>query len=183
MGTRTERGRRRFHGNPPIRAGGNIAQVGASRPGRRRQPGSSARRHKYQLATLRYGRQGAASASSSAGLARAGRPKRRVAPLRMPKSPTGRTSGRPSDEIRSMWAVHSPTPRSSVTASMTAASDILAKRSKKVMQFCKKEGMAYQQCYRKKNSNFWYCSYETQYRLRVHKGFSEKFGRCLIKSG
>ena len=85
--------------------------------------GSGSRlRHKYQLATVQYGRHRSASFCISGGLGNSSSPYALRIAARIPRSPTGRMSVLRSANIRNMCAVHSPIPFTAVRRSITSSS-------------------------------------------------------------
>src|SRR3990167_10200023 len=91
--------------------------------------GASSRRHMYQDATDRNGRHGAASVVIRSGVGRARSRKWRCMPLRTPRSPTGRTSGRTSANIRNMCTDHGPMPRIGSSIAATSSSVAVGRRA------------------------------------------------------
>ena len=79
-------------------------------------------RQRYQLATVRYGRHGSAISRQTAGLGSSGSPKRSRIATRIPRSPTGKTSGRFSAKIRNISAVQTPMPLTAVSRATIALS-------------------------------------------------------------
>ncbi len=90
--------------------------------GERPRPSPPSDRHKYHAATLRYGRHAFPIPVSVAASGNPASPYARSTARRTPRSSTGNTSGRPSEKISSISAVHRPIPRTRVTRSTTASS-------------------------------------------------------------
>lgn len=84
-------------------------------------PPHSRDRHRYHAASERYGAHAAAAAASSAGAVFV-RPYTFWYAFTIAPSPVGNTSARASPKIRNMWALHTPRPRSDVSAATTWSS-------------------------------------------------------------
>src|SRR3989338_347531 len=88
---------------------------------------SSASRHKYQHAMVRYGRQTSAHLSISSASGKCESVYNSWNPFWIPKSPTGSTSERLSVNIKNMSALHLPIPFTTIKCSRISSSFIRGK--------------------------------------------------------